>query len=214
MPKARTKGVFCLEGDWYPDLRRPTTVGPVLDLLEKSNIPPVPSIRRDTGTVPELEYYLQKWTQQRYARYPILYLGFHGSPGELHLGSGPGESVNLDWLEDRLAGKCKGRVIHFGSCGTLATHGNRLNRFLERTGTLAVCGYKAEVDWMLSTAFEIILLSGFQRNTLTRPGMAAVQRRVRSQAARLVRDLKFRMVIAPRKSAGRRAHSSSSGDQG
>ena len=214
MPRSSTKGVFCLEGDWYPDLRRPTTVGPVLDLLEKSNIPPVPSIRRDIGTVPELEYYLQKWTQQRYARYPILYLGFHGSPGELHVGPRYAEQVTLDWLEDRLEGKCKRRVIHFGSCGTLATHGNRLNRFLERTEAIAVCGDKGVVDWMLSTAFEIVLLSGFQQNTFTRPGMAAVERRVRSQAARLVRDLKFRMVIAPRKTRARRAQSSSSGDQG
>ncbi|MFH1765707.1 MAG: hypothetical protein ABIF09_16075 [Gemmatimonadota bacterium] len=86
---------------------------------------------------------------------------------------------------------------YFGSCGTLATHGNRLRRFFERTGALAVCGYKEDVDWMLSAAFEIVLLSGFQRNALTWPGMAAVERRVHSQAMRLARDLKFRMVIAP-----------------
>lgn len=200
MSRSRTKGIFCLEGDWYPDLRRPTTVGPVLDLLEKSNIPAVPSIRRDIGTVPELEYYLQKWTQQRYSRYPILYLGCHGSPGELHVGPRNSERVTLGWLEQRLEGKCKGRVIHFGSCGTLAIHGNRLNGFLQRTGALAVCGYQEDVDWMLSSAFEIVLLSGFQQNAFTRPGMAAVERRVRSQASRLVRDLKFRMVVAPRRS--------------
>ena len=55
-----------------------------------------------------------------------------------------------------LEGACKKRIIHFGSCGTLDIHGNRVRSFLQRTGALAVCGYKSEVDWMLSAAFEII----------------------------------------------------------
>ena len=196
MARTTTKGIFCLEGDWDTDLRKRPTVGPVLTLLEDSHSPPVRFVRRDIGTRAEFEYYLKKWSQRRYARYPILYLAFHGNPGVLHLGDPGSEPVDLDWLEERLMGRCKGRVIHFGSCGTMATHGLRLRRFLNRTGALAVCGYKTDVNWMRSTAFELILLSGFQMNAFTRSGMQAVNRRVRREAANLARGLDFRMVVA------------------
>jgi len=194
MASQKTKGIFCLEGDWDPDLRVRKTVDPILDLLKRSNDPPVDSIRRDIGTTGEFEYYLKKWGQKRYAKFPILYLGFHGDPGVLDVGDR--SSVDLDWLEEQLAGKCKGRIVHFGSCGTMATHGQRLNRFLRETGALAVCGYKVDVDWMLSAAFEIILLSGFQNYSLTRRGMEAVQRRVKRESGVLSRELSFRMAIA------------------
>lgn len=196
MSRKSTKGIFCLEGDWETDLRSNITVLPYLELLARSNHPPIPYIRRDIATIPEFEYYLSKWYQKRYQDYPILYLGFHGSPGHLFVGNRKSQ-IDLDWLEERLLGRCKGRIIHFGSCGTLAAHGHRLNRFLTRTGALAVCGYKVEVDWMLAAAFEIILLSGIQKYTLTRSGMKAVHRCVKREAGGLVKDLSFRMVLAP-----------------
>ena len=171
-------------------------MGPILELLETSGYPSVPFIRRDVGTLTEFDYYLGRWALKKYDRYPILYLGFHGSPGILHVGHGSKGDVDLKRLEERLAGACAKRIIHFGSCGTLNIHGNRVRSFLQRTGALAVCGYKSEVDWMLSAAFEIILFYELQYNALTKGGMAAVEKRVRAQAFNLARDLKFRMVIA------------------
>ena len=56
MPKSKVKGIFCLEGDWERDLRSRTSVSPELELLEKSNHPKVPYIRRDVGTVTEFDY--------------------------------------------------------------------------------------------------------------------------------------------------------------
>ena len=196
MSTSTVKGVFCLEGDWEQDLKSRTSIGPVLELLERSGYPSVPYIRRDVGTRTEFDYYLGRWTLKRYNRYPILYLGFHGSAGKLHVGHGKDAGIGLKELEERLAGKCKKRIVHFGSCGTLDIHGIRVRNFLKRTGALAVCGYKSEVDWMLSAAFEIILFYELQYNALTRPGMLAVRRRVRAQASQLARQLKFKMMIA------------------
>jgi hypothetical protein len=193
---SKVKGVFCLEGDWEPDLRSRTSVGPVLELLEKCTYPKVPYIRRDVGTVSEFEYYLGKWKQRKYERYPVLYLGFHGAPGKLKIGPPRDGGVDLSWLEERLGGACMKRIIHFGSCGTLDIHGNRLRNFVKRTGALAVCGYREEVDWMLSAAFEIIFFYELQYNALTRTGMEAVRRRAGAQAPRLAKALKFRMMIA------------------
>ena len=196
MANSTVKGVFCLEGDWEKDLKSRTSIGPLLELLEKSGYPSVPYIRRDVGTLTEFDYYLGRWTLKKYNPYPILYLGFHGSPGRLHVGHGAGSGIDLKELEERLEGKCKKRIVHFGSCGTLDIHGTRIRNFIKRTGALAVCGYKSEVDWMLSAAFEIILFYELQYNALTRSSMVAVRRRVRSQASKLARQLKFRMMIA------------------
>lgn len=194
MPAHSHRGIFCLEGDWESDLRSPTSILPVLELLSRSHEPVVRFIRRDIGTAGELEYYLGKWMQKRYADYPLLYLGFHGDPGILYMGNRE-QTIDLDWLEERLLDRCKGRVIHFGACGTMAAHGTRLNRFLQRTGALAVCGYKTDVDWMLTSAFEIILLSRFQYQAFTRGGMKAVERRVLREAAGLAKELEFKMII-------------------
>jgi hypothetical protein len=197
MPRLSAKGIFCLEGDWDQDLRSKRSIQPVLELLAKSNSPLIPSIRRDIGTKAELEHYLAKWPLQRYASFNILYLAFHGEPGKLYVGD-RGNTVDLDWLEERLKDSCRGCLIHFGSCGTMDAHGKRLQRFMNRTGALALCGYKTDVDWMLSSAFELMLMSTLQKNAFTRAGLKAAQKRITKEAAGLVRELDFRFIISNR----------------
>lgn len=191
------KGLFCLEGEWDKDLRGRTTVGPLLELLESSHYPSIRSICRDVATPHQLEHFLRMWIRKKYDAYPILYLGFHGDPGTLFMAPGKKGPVEFAWLEERLAGACRGRIIHFASCGTLAVHGNRLNRFLERTGALAVSGYRSDVDWIQSAAFELVLLSALQFNTFTRQGLTAALRRVMKDAGSLARGLEYRMVMRP-----------------
>ncbi len=193
------KGIFCLEGDWERDLRGRTTVTPVLDLLERSHYPSIRSIRRDVATSGELAHYLEKWRLKKYDDYPILYLGFHGNPDILFVGADRTDPVGMGWVAERLKGACRGRIIHFGSCSTLAAHGNRLNHFLRATGALAVSGYRCEVDWIQSAAFELVLLSALQFNTFTRQGLEAALRRVMSDAGTLARSLEYRMVMAPKR---------------
>ena len=103
---------------------------------------------RDVGVREELQLYLRRWTQRQYADFPILYLALHGQPGRILLGPGSSASneLDLDWFEEELHGKCHGRVIHFGSCGTLDQHGHPLNRFMKQTGVKAITGYREDVD--------------------------------------------------------------------
>ena len=75
-------------------------------------------------------------------------------------------------------------------------HGSRLNKFLKTTGALAICGYKIDVDWMYSAAFEIMLFGCFQRFTMTRQGMEAVKRLVDEEIPGLARAQDFRMVVS------------------
>jgi hypothetical protein len=69
---------------------------------------------------------------------------------------------------------------------------------MRSTGALAVCGYRSDVDWMLSTSFELILMSTLQDNAFTRSGLAAVQKRLKREARGLVNELKFRLLISNR----------------
>lgn len=54
---------FCLEGDWWNDLNRSSTVKPVLKLLCHAE-EAVTFVHRDAGTLEELHPYLGKWSQR------------------------------------------------------------------------------------------------------------------------------------------------------
>jgi hypothetical protein len=57
-----TKGIFCLEGLWDNDLKRKSTVQPILNMLEVND--GVKYIHQDVATIEELEFYLKQWKQQ------------------------------------------------------------------------------------------------------------------------------------------------------
>ncbi len=186
--KSQTKGIFCIEGLWDPDLRVGATVRPLLELLRLHG--EIAYIHREAAMRDEVEFYLDKWVQKRYEAYPILYLTGHGEKSGLKLGD---ELVTLDELGERLAGRCKGRVIMFSSCSTLGIDKRPLKSFLEKTDALAVCGYRVAVDWMRSTAFELLLFSRMQDNEFSGRGVESIQREA-LDIATTFNDLDFRML--------------------
>ena len=199
MKKARTKGIFCLECDWW-GIEDKTTVEPVLNLLQTFSFTHTPYIHRDVATCEEFWFYLDKWADDTINSYEILYLGFHGDENIIYVSedyeSEKGQ-VTLEELASRLKGKCKGRLIHFGSCSTLDLHGARINTFLRTTGAAAVCGYRQEVDWLQSAAFEILLLGLMQEFSFRKQGLKAIDKRLRSKAPGLYKELRFRIKIRP-----------------
>jgi hypothetical protein len=150
----RKKGIFCLEGMWDPDLAYRSSVLPILELLQLRER--IPFIHRDCATSDELKLYLDRWTLQKYRRYPILYLAFHGQPNLIYVGR---EEFTLDDFAEFFAGRCKRKMVIFGTCSTLRVDKRHLKRFLAATGAVAVCGYNTDVDWITSTAFEMMLLA-------------------------------------------------------
>jgi hypothetical protein len=138
---------------------------------------------------------VDKWVQKRYESYGILYLGFHGQPGEIHTDEG---AVTLDELAERLGGRARNRVIYFGSCETLSVDGRHLRRFLENSGALAVCGFKKDdVGWLKSAAFDVLLLDAFQGRHFSGRGMRDFEKHVRSTTGRLAKELGFRLKYLP-----------------
>ena len=182
------KGIYCLEGDRLGE----STVEPVLRLLETVRDLGVRCLHNDVATRGELEFRLRQWAQPEFASHPILYLAFDGQPGEIELAPGAG-SFGLRELAALLEGACEGRVIHFGSCATLELHGNTLNRFLRRTGALALFSYRSDVDRLSSCAFDLLLLDALQKIPFTPHGMWTLDRYLNETALRLRSKLAFRI---------------------
>jgi hypothetical protein len=184
----QVKGIFCLEGLWNPDLRKPSTVRPILELLRIQE--GIEYIYRDCVTKEEFEYYLKKWVQRAYDAFPILYLATHGETFSLCLGE---HECTLDEVASLLEGKCENRLVLCGSCSTLGVDKRHLKRFLGRSGALAICGYRLDVDWLRSTAFELLLMAEMQGNEFSRRGILAIEAKL-LEVARLFSELEFRIV--------------------
>jgi hypothetical protein len=182
------KGIFCLEGLWYDDLRKRSTVKPILDLLDLNS--EIPYIHSDCATEEEFLFYIRKWIASDYNRYPILYLAFHGTESGILINDNP---FMLDQLSAELSGKCKNRVIVLASCSSVKTDKRNLKRFLRETEALAICGYRKIVPWIQATAFELILLSAMQDNALDGRGIEAIARRIKN-IAKMFKELDFLLV--------------------
>lgn len=184
------KGVFCIEGFWYGDHRDKTTVFPILDLANRYYN--VPFIHHRCGTMEEFVFSIKRWqTKSFHKKYPLLYLAFHGEEGKIVIGK---EEVTLEQLQEMIGEKCEGTVIYFGSCETLNIDRRRLISFMNKTKTLALLGYKKEVDWLVSASFDIMLLYHLQQHPFDSKGIEKIFDEILSGSKKQVRDLEFRML--------------------
>ncbi len=189
-----SKGVFCLECDWWGDARQRYSMEYLLDLLDQFTPPRCRHVHYDVSTREEFFFLVKKWSQKRYRSHPLLYLGFHGKPGKILLGSAKRAPViTLEEISEALAGRCNGRVILFGSCETIRAVPWQRRKFLETTQALAICGYHREVDWMSSAAMDLIVLAAMQEFTFTLAGISAIAARIRERSRGLQKALGFRI---------------------
>ena len=186
------KGVFCIEGLWTHDLANKSTIRPILNLLKTNHA--IDYIHNNCVTEAEFEFYINKWKQKKYIRkYPILYLGFHGLEHGFYLSDKT--IYSLEKLGELLKDSCGKAVIFFAMCETLRTDARRIHRFLKDTKALAVLGYRSEVDWMLASAFEILVLDALQKNEFHGHGIKAIENRIKKDYGKLDQELEFRMII-------------------
>jgi hypothetical protein len=190
MARIYPKRVFCIEGNWEEKLSRHATVKPVLELLRINA--DVKYIYRDCSTTAEMQYLIDKWQQKGYAEYQILYLAFHGRPGELILDSRT--TVSLEELGDIITLKPRQRVVYFGACSVLRGDARPIKAFLRKSGAKAVCGYTTDADWMKSTALDLIAINELQHFSTTRHGLEAAESSIRENTRALSGQLGFRMV--------------------
>ena len=151
-------GIFAFEGDWVPDLKDKISIRPNLETLRDAC--GIEFIHRQIGTPGELRYYVEKWLKKgrgHYRHYRVGHFAFHGSPGVIWPGEGD-VVIRLFQLERWINEGAKGRVIFFGSCSTIDISDKRIQVFLDRTQASAVVGFTELVDWLESTALELLVL--------------------------------------------------------
>lgn len=184
MPRRTIPGIFAIEGGWSPRLTDEMSVRPLLELLE--GVGRVRFIHRDVSTLEGLINMARKWPQRQYSRYPLGYFSFHGGPGYLLLGR---RSITLEQLGEELRGACQGKTIYFGSCSALGIPRREAERFRRVTDAKVVAGYRRDVRWVESAAFDLLL---FEALTYYRRA-DAVERWLRSEYHSLVSKLGFVM---------------------
>jgi hypothetical protein len=156
-------GIFTFEGDWEKDLKDKSSIRPNLETLRDAY--GIKFIHRQIGTRTELRYYVKKWLKKgrgHYRHYRVGHFAFHGERGLIYPGEGE-VGVRLKQLEGYINEGAKGRVIFFGSCSTVDLSAKKIQAFLDNTKASAVCGFTEEVDWLESTAFELLVLEALTR---------------------------------------------------
>ncbi|MES2591896.1 MAG: DUF6642 family protein [Bacteroidota bacterium] len=186
------KGIYCLEGLWTDDLQNKSTVLPILELLHKGSI--CNYIYHACATREELEFFLKKWKKKSIiTKYPILYLAFHGKRGHIYITSK--NTLSLNDLAEVLENSAQGKVIFFASCETLNAGGRTIQSFLKKTNAIAAIGYKQEVDWMIATAFELLVLDALQQDRFDSRGIEKIETKIKTEYGNLYQLLDCRMVI-------------------
>ncbi|WP_066909197.1 DUF6642 family protein [Millisia brevis] len=146
-------GIFCIESDWVISMESKQSVEPALQALERAGY--IRLIRRSANTAAELELYLDRWFEYRLRSFTLAYLGFHGTARTLHLRD---QELNLPHLAGLIHGRAEGKVLHFGSCRAMAGDEQELQQFCRATGAAAITGYTKNIEWLESSAFELLLL--------------------------------------------------------
>ncbi|MDO9186147.1 MAG: hypothetical protein Q7W13_09060 [Bacteroidia bacterium] len=186
------KGIYCLEGLWDRDLQNKSTVLPILELLHKGGI--CNYIYHTCATKEELEFFLKKWKQKAIiTKFPILYLAFHGKKGHIYITHN--NTYSLNDLAGILENSAQGKVIYFASCETLNAAERTIQSFLKKTNAIAAIGYKQEVDWMIATAFELLVLDALQQDRFDSRGIQKIETKIKSEYGNLHQILCYRMVI-------------------
>ena len=170
--KDQTKGVFCLEAAHWDGKKDPTSVEPMLRLLECVKDVRIPYEHHTVATKSELQFWLEHYLAPTYKTHPLLYLAFHGGEADESEESGiwlpENKWVLLPELAQMMEGRCANRIIHFGSCGVMNTSEGAKRAFLRTTKAQAVSGYQKSPYWIRSAAFDMLLLTQFQNCAFNR----------------------------------------------
>lgn len=176
---ALRRGIYCIETVWF-GAGSSMSMRPVLDYLQaRFN---TPYVHRNAITRDEFLAHLNIWstvgTAAKDVQYPILLLSYHGTTEGILLRD-PDESelefdeeqgiwvvpdechVSLHEVADTVE-NCSNRVVHFASCSTVDVGNDVVESFLDNTNASAVSGYREEVDWGDSLAFDMLYLEKVQ----------------------------------------------------
>lgn len=174
--------IYCLEGNWNKHPHSNQSIKPILDLL--FTFSKIKYIYRKCSTKEEFIKSLQAFTQKRYSNYTILYIAYHGRKNCIYFGN---KHITLKEIANVLEGKLNGKIVHFGSCSTLNTTERNITDFINRTGCSFISGYKRDVPYIESSAFELLYFNAL--NTFRT--YTTIKKNIMSKYPTLVDILRF-----------------------
>lgn len=178
---SKQRHIYCIEGNWNINPRNKQSTRPILDILYHScNIK---YVYYKCNTREEFFEALRRYKFSRYKNYSILYIAFHGKPNGICIGR---EFVTLAEISEVLSRNLTDFVVHFGSCSTLRTKRLNIDDFLTKTGASMISGYRKQVDFVESTAWEMIWFQSLQDNRIPKA----------KSLPRIADDLNFSIIIA------------------
>lgn len=154
--KSYTKKIACLESLWDSNVEKRLSAVPIVDLV--SNLYDLKFTYMTCNTREELKHNLKKL--KRKPGYGILYLSFHGHPGEIIV---DGNTLKIETLASYMGAGFTDWIIHFGTCETINTDKDRVHDFIAETGVSMVLGYRIDVYWADAAAMDFLLLERLQR---------------------------------------------------
>ncbi|CAN5400810.1 hypothetical protein BH10ACI2_BH10ACI2_19480 [soil metagenome] len=152
------RNIFCLESQWDNNLEKKLSVLPLLELAEKTCS--INFIHLTCNTFAEFKYNLGLRPNRK--SYGLLYLAFHGTKGTIQLHEKE-HQLGFDELAKMFGSKFSGWALHFGSCSTLKNSEELVRTFMHETGIKLVTGYCKNVEWVESSALDLIIFSRIQR---------------------------------------------------
>lgn len=188
------KNIYCLEGMWNDyNLKDKSTIIPMLDLLFKNNY--CDYIYHDCATKEEFKFFITKWAKSTSVanKFPIIYLACHGKSEKIYLNRK--DYITLDEIAELLKDKCHRKVFYFASCSTLSINKRKIQSFLTKTGAIAAIGYKYEVDWLIATACELLVLEALQKDKFDSKGIEKIRQKIFSDYGNLPKKVELRMEI-------------------
>lgn len=145
--------VYCLEGEWDTKVKDAQSVLPILDLLKRLDY--LDYVHRHVLTTRDVEHQLRKVLRTAPSTFPVIYVACHGGEEGLDLGL---DEMSLPELARMTEGRMKDRVLHLGACSAMRRADDELRELARRTGARAVIGYEADVDWLESASFDLLVL--------------------------------------------------------
>lgn len=154
----KNSGVFAIESLWSSNLNEQRqSIEQVLYLL-KCGLGDFNYAVLNCNTIEELEHSLDI-AKQNSSKFRVLYFGSHGEPYSLNISLSNKTFVSLDKLAEMMGTRFGRWAVHFGSCSTLKADHEHIKRFMDRTKVKMLTGYTKDVDWMESSAFEVLFFS-------------------------------------------------------
>ena len=158
--------LICLEAAWDESVFRNLSIKGFFESLGDLITPSISIAHRYVESAEHLDYYLRQpdgifWKDAAAIDTPVIYLGFHGSPGSIY---SPLEEIDSDEL--CAAFEKYGshpRLIYFGSCSVLAEAEGKAfaRKLLQVSQAQAIIGYTTAVDWMDSLVVDMLFLYRF-----------------------------------------------------